>query len=197
MKTAKIFWSSSAVLINIVIAIYIYLQQKGPATTLAAQFEYINENWSLYGGHWKAEFLLMTMMLIGAAYFMLQFKNISWTIITIGQFIILLTYPMMLGGYENTAFEAASMANQVAMVTFIFGNLVFFSGILSLYIRDKMFTTWLRYISIALSSIATLLFVLIFLGFLSWKDAMALAPIINVLYLINAYYGYKIPALTN
>ena len=85
MKTAKIFWSSSAVLINIVIAIYIYLQQKGPATTLAAQFEYIIENWSLYGGHWKAEFLLMTMMLIGAAYFMLQFKNISWTIITIGR----------------------------------------------------------------------------------------------------------------
>ena len=192
MKTAKIFWSLSSILINVVIGIYIYLQQNGPQSNLAERFQYINENWAMYGGHWKVEFLLMVLMMIGAVYFTVYWKSISWTIISIGQFIVLLTYPFMLGGYQNTPFELASMSNQMATVTFILGNLVFFSGLTYMYFQSQALPSWLRKAAITLSIIATLMFLLIYIEIITWSQAIVMAPIINVLYLINAYYGFKI-----
>ena len=191
MKTAKIFWSLSSVLINITIGIYIYLQSKGPSI-LAERFKYINENWAVYGGHWKAEFLIMIMMTIGAIYFALHWKSMSWTIISMGQLIILLTYPLMLGGYQNTPFEIANMANQMATTTFIFGNLVFLLGLFHLYLYSEIFQSWLRYVALTLSGITSFAFLLMVIGFLTWGDAVIIAPLVNLLYLINAYYGWKV-----
>lgn len=157
MKAAKLCWSLGSILVNITIGIYIYLQSNGP-TDLAERFEYVNDNWSMYSGHWKAEFLIMVLVAIGAIYFALYLKSISWTIISIGQFIVLWTYPFMLGGYQNTPFELASMSNQMATVTFILGNLVFFSGLTYMYFQSRALPSWLRKLAIALSIISTLMF---------------------------------------
>ncbi|MEM9300152.1 MAG: hypothetical protein AAGA64_17460 [Bacteroidota bacterium] len=191
MKTAKLLWSIGSVLVNVTIGIYIYLMSNAPSE-LSERFQYINENWTIYGGHWKAEFLIMTLIAIGAFYFAIYWKSISWTIISIGQLIILLTYPIMLGGYRNTPFEVAEMANQMATVTFIFGNLTFFPGLFIMYLKSDVLKSGLRYVALIISAITTLTFAIVYLEIISWNQALVLAPLINVLYLINAYYGFKI-----
>ena len=195
MKLAKICWSLGSVLVNVTIGIYIYLQSNGPAN-LPDRFRYINDHWAMYAGHWKAEFLIMTLVLIGAMYFAIYFKSISWTILSIGQLIILPTYPIMLGGYENTPPELATMANQMATLAFIFGNLIFCGGLFHLYFNDKILKPKWRYAALVLSGIMTIAFGLIFIGFTTWKQTMVIAPLVNVLYLINAYAGWKLKETT-
>ena len=125
MKLAKLFWSIGSVLINIVIGIYIYLSSNAPKNR-QERYQYLNENWDIYGAHWKVEFLLMTSIAIGALYFALRTHKESWTIVSVGQFILLITYPIMLGGYRNTPLEIAEMANEIATIVFVFGNVIFF-----------------------------------------------------------------------
>ena len=191
MKLAKTFWSLGNLLINITIIIYIVLMSKAPQD-IAERYIYINENWTVYGAHWKAEFLFMTLITIGAFYFAARFKKLSWSVIVIGQFILLLTYPLMLGGYRNTPLELAEMANQMAVVVFIFGNLILFVGLFLLYWNDQLLQKWLRNIAIGLTAIGFLAFITTFMEIITWKQAMMIGPLMNLLFLINAYYGLKI-----
>ena len=191
MKLAKILWSLGSLLVNVPIAIYIVLSSKAPEN-LIERYEYINQNWSIYGGNWKAEFFIMTMITIGALYFAINLKKLSWSIISVGQLILLLTYPIMLGGYRNTPFEMAEMANQMATTVFVFGNVVFLGGLFHLYFLDKLLATWLKNAALVLSGITVVFFALTFVGFIQWEQAMMIGPLVNLLYLINAYYGVKI-----
>ena len=125
MKLAKLFWSLGSLLINVVIIIYVNLMRKAPRN-IDEWFAHVNDNWDAFGMHWKAEYLLMTMITIGAFYFATQTRKISWSLITIGLFILLTTYPIMIGGFRNTPVDLAEMANQMATIIFVFGNLVFF-----------------------------------------------------------------------
>ena len=194
MKLAKAFWSLGNLLINVTIVIYIIIMSKAPED-IADRYVYINNNWTIYGTHWKAEFLFATMMAIGALFFATRFKKFSWSAIVIGQFILLLTYPLMLGGYRNTPFELAEMANEMAVVVFVFGNVIFFVGLFLLYWNDSLLKKWLRNVALTLSTIGFLAFVMTYAEIISWKQAMVVGPLINVLYLINAYYGMKIKAV--
>ncbi|MFC3881180.1 hypothetical protein ACFOSV_13385 [Algoriphagus namhaensis] len=191
MKLAKALWSLGSLLVNGTIIVYIILSSKAPAD-IEARFAYINENWNAYAIHWKAEFLLMTMVAIGAFYFAAKSKKISWSLITVGQLINLSTYPLMLGGYKNTPVELAEMINQIATVTFIFGNLIFLGGLLVLYLKDDLLRPWLKNTAIILSGIEVIVFLLVFTEVITWKQSMIAAPLANILYLINAYYGLKI-----
>jgi hypothetical protein len=191
MKLAKVLWSLGSLLVNGTIIIYIMLSGNAPADP-EARFVYINENWNIYGAHWKAEFLIMGMIATGAIYFALQSRKISWAILSLGQIILLMTYPLMLGGFRNTPFALAEMANQMATVIFIFGNLVFLSGLFLLYLEDQILKRWLRYTAVVLAGITAIVFFIIFAGIISWKQAMVIGPLANLLYLINAYYGLKL-----
>jgi len=191
MKLGKLLWTTGSILINITIGIYIYLSSKAPLEPIE-RHNYVNENWDVYGMHWKAEFLFMTMIAIGALYFAFNLRKVSWTIITVGQLILLSTYPIMLGGYENTSFELSQMANQMATIVFVFGNLIFLGGLLKLYLSDIYLKKWLKWTAIALSGITFLTFFVTFIGIIDWKQALMVGPLINVLYLINAYYGMKL-----
>ena len=191
MKLGKLLWTTGSILINITIGIYIYLSIKAPLDPIE-RHNYINENWDVYGMHWKAEFLFMTMIAVGALYFAFNLKKVSWTIITVGQLILLSTYPIMLGGYQNTSFELSQMANQIATVVFVFGNLIFLGGLLKLYLSDTYLKQWLKWMAIVLSGITFLTFFVTFIGIVDWKQAMMVGPLLNILYLINAYYGIKL-----
>ena len=190
MKLAKFFWIAGSVLINVTIGFYVYLQSKVPAN-LVERYQYINDQWALFGGHWKAEFLIMALIAIAALFFAFRFKDVCWTIVVVGQLIILLTYPIMLGGYVNTTVEMAEMANQMATVTFVFGNLIFMFGLLVLYFNTELLPKWLKYVAVILAAASSMLFLLIYVEFTSWGQMLFAAPIINLLYLINAYHGIK------
>jgi membrane-associated HD superfamily phosphohydrolase len=191
MKLGKLFWSLGSLLINVTIIAYILLSKKAPAVP-SEKYNYINENWNLFEALWKAEFLFMTMIAIGALYFAVSLKKIGWTIIAAGQFILLSTYPLMLGGYRNTPFELSEMSNQMAVIVFVFGNLIFSAGLLKLYISDTYLKKRLRLSAIVLSIITFLAFLLTYTGAVEWKQVMIIGPLITILYLINACYGLKI-----
>ena len=191
MKLAKAFWSLGSLLVNVTIVIYIILSSKAPEN-IAERYQYMNENWTVYAAHWKAEFLFMTLIAIGAIYFASTFRKASWAMISIGQIILLLTYPIMLGGYRNTSLELAEMANQMAIEVFVFGNVVFLSGLFVLYWNDTLLKKWLRNVAIALSVIAGAAFIITYAGIITWKQAIVIGPLVNILFLINAYYGLKI-----
>jgi len=191
MKLAKALWSLGSILINIIIGIYIYLSSKAPIDP-KERYIYINENWDIYGGHWKAELLIMTMIAIGAIYFAINLKKISWSIIAVGLLIMLSLYPIMLGGYRNTPFEIAEMANQMSIVVFVFGNIIFLAGLLHLYLFDTLLNKWLRFSAIGLAGISLIVFSISFMGLISWKQALIVGPLTNLLYLINAYYGFRL-----
>ena len=191
MKTAKLLWSLGSLLVNVTIGVYIFLTSRAPKE-MTERYAYINENWTSFSVHWKVEFVLMTMIAIGAIYFAAKFRNVSWSIISIGQIILLLTYPIMLAGYRNTPFEIAEMSNQMAVLVFIFGNIVFLLGVFHLYFNDKQLSKWIRYIAVSFSGIAALSFLLSFIELIDWKQAIIVAPLINIVYLINAYYGFTL-----
>jgi hypothetical protein len=191
MKLARASWSLGNLLVNITIGIYVYLSSKAPLDPVE-RLDYLNENWAIYSGHWKAEFLFMTMIAIGAVYFAINFKKISWTLISVGQVILLTLYPIMLGGYRNTAFEISEMANQMAIVVFIFGNIVFLAGLVHLYLFDTLLKKWIRFSAIGFASIGLIAFSISFMGFISWKQAIVIGPALNLLFIINAYYGLKL-----
>ena len=191
MKLARAFWILGNLLVNITIGIYIYLSSKAPLGPIE-RHNYLNENWDVYAGHWKAEFVFMTMIAIGAIYFAINFKKISWTLVSVGQLISLSLYPIMLGGYQNTPFEIAEMANQMAIVVFVFGNIVFLGGLIHLYLYDSLLNKWIRFSAVGFASIALIAFSISFMGFMDWKQALIIGPLTNLLFLINAYYGFKI-----
>ncbi|OZV70109.1 hypothetical protein [Winogradskyella aurantia] len=191
MKLAKALWIFGNLLVNITIGIYIYLSSKAPLDPVE-RHNYINENWDIYASHWKAEFVFMTMIAIGAIYFAINFKKISWTLVSVGQLILLSLYPIMLGGYQNTPFEIAEMADQMAIVVFVFGNIVFLGGLLHLYLYDSLLNKWIRFSAVGFASIALIAFSISFMGFISWKQALIIGPLTILLFLINAYYGFKI-----
>ncbi|PIB32724.1 hypothetical protein [Maribacter sp. 4G9] len=191
MKLGKLLWIIGSVMINITIGIYIYLSSKAPLDPVE-RHEYVNDNWQIYGMHWKAEFLFMTLIAIGALYFAFKLKEVSWAIISVGQLILLTTYPIMLGGYQNTTFEMSEMANQMATVVFVFGNLIFLGGLLKLYISDTYLKKWLKWTAIVLSGITFLTFFITYMDIIDWQQALMIGPLINILYLINAFYGAKI-----
>ncbi|MDY2588113.1 hypothetical protein [Winogradskyella aquimaris] len=193
MKLAKLFWSAGTLLINFVIGYYVYLQSKAPEN-VAERYQYLNDNWAAYGGMWKAEFLLMALITVSAFYFALNTRKLSWVIVSVGQLITLMTYPVMLGGYRNTPLEIAEMANEIATVVFVFGNLVLFGGLFLLYLKDKYLKAWLRVLAYAISGFMAIIFSIVFAGFMTWQQAMIVAPLVNILYLINAFYGLKIKA---
>ncbi|BFP43173.1 hypothetical protein FGF1_40180 [Flavobacteriaceae bacterium GF1] len=190
MKLAKVLWSLGSLLVNGTIIIYIILSSKAPLAH-EERYAYINENWNIYGAHWRLELFLMAMIAIGAFHFAVKSRKISWSMITTGQLILLITYPLMLGGYRNTPLELAEMANQMATIVFIFGNLVFLSGLFLLYLKDRLLKRWLKYTAVVLSSCIAIVFLITFVEIINWKQALMIGPLINILYLINAYYGLK------
>jgi len=194
MKTAKLLWSSGSLLINITGIAYIVLSNDMPIQ-LSEKFSYINDKWAIYSLHWKAEFVSMTFIAIAAFYFTTYFRKLSWSIVTLGLLIQLPFYPIMLGGYYNTSVEIFSAMNQIAIFMFIFGNCILMAGLFYVYFEDNLLAKWLRVTVMFIAALAFLSFGGSFLEFWTWKQALILGPLLNVLYLVNAYYGIKIKAI--
>ena len=191
MKLAKFFWSVGSLLINVVIVTYVMLMRGMPGDRQAV-YRYMNEHWETFGGHWKAELLLMAMIAVGAFYFAIHFRKFSWVLITVGQLVLLFLYPIMLGGYRGTPLELAEMANQIASTVFLFGNILFFLGVFYLYREDRLLPQWLRATAMVLSAIFTAAATVAYVGIMNWQQLIVVAPVANIIYLINAYYGLKL-----
>jgi hypothetical protein len=153
---------------------------------------YLNDNWNVFSGHWKAEFLIMGLITIGAIYFMIHFRTIGWTVVSLGQIIILTMYPLMLGGYHNTPLEINEAVNKMVVVIFVLGNIIFLAGLFLVYMNEQKIPKWLQILAMVLSALGCLVFLGAYLDIYGWKKALMAGPLVNVLYLINAYLGVRI-----
>ena len=184
-------WIAGSVLVNLTIGMYIWLSTNAPSE-FAARHAYLNENWTLYALHWKAEFVFMALIAVGAFSFAVRTRVSGWSFVFVGQLLLLSTYPVMLGGYRDTAPEIAEMMNQVSLVIFLFGNLLFLAGLVLVYLRASEIRPILRGFALVLALICTMVFAACFLNFISWSQAALAGPLVMMLYLINAWYGLKV-----
>lgn len=191
MRLAKIFWIFGSIGIGFAILTFLMLSSKAPLEP-EMRHQYLNNNWAIFGTYWKVEFLLMTLITIGAVYFAINLRKMGWAIVTIGQLLLLSMYPLILGGYRNTSFEVYEMANQMAITIFLFGNIVFIGGVLHLCVMEKVLKNWLRFTAIGICVISLTAFLAAFSGLVEWKKAMIVGPLLIILYFINAYLGMKL-----
>lgn len=188
---ARWAWIVGSLLVNLAIAMYIWLMSRAPAD-FAARHDYINANWTAFSVHWKAEFVFMALIAVGALSFAVRARTAGWCCVALGQFLLLTIYPVMMGGYLDTPVAIASAANEVSLVIFLFSNLVFLAGLVGVYWRAHEVGPMLRGFALVLALIAWLIFLACFLGLIGWSQAMLAAPLVMLLYLVNAWYGYRV-----
>ena len=193
MKFGRALWSLGSLLINLTIIIYVYMSQRAPVGDFATRLAYIKQNWDVYGLNWRVEFVLMAMIAAGAVFFATRLRTLSWAIVSLGQIFLLITYPIMLAGYSSASPDVALLSHRLSTEIFVFGNLVFCFGLAHLYLNDTHLATWLRYPAVGLAVIGALNFVACFFDVISWEQALFIAPALQVLYLINSYYGLIVP----
>jgi len=191
MKTAKILWISGSILINVVIFFYVKIMSQVPAGTHAVRYGYINENWSQFETMWKAEMIVMSLLTISAIFFAIKYKSIAWSIVAFGQLVLITLYPIMIGGYHDTSVEVYTMAYQMSVLIFVFGKILFLAGMILVYLTDSILQKWLRIVASVLALVGLISFTASYLGFIGWKQALKSAIALNLLYLINAYHGFK------
>jgi len=191
MKTAKILWISGSISINVVIFFYVKMMSQVPVGTHAVRYEYINENWSQFETMWKAEMIVMSLLTISAIFFAIKYKSVAWSIVAFGQLVLITLYPIMIGGYHDTSVEVYTMAYQMSVLIFVFGKMLFLAGMILVYLTDSILRKWLRIAATVLALVGLISFTASYLGFIDWKQALKSTIALNLLYLINAYHGFK------
>ena len=191
MKVAKVLWVLGSILINGLIFSYIKIISKIPEGTHAVRYQYINENWSQFEIMWKTEMLVMSFLTISAIFFAIKFKSVAWSMVALGQLVLITLYPVMIGGYHDTSVAVYTMAYQMSVLIFVFGNMLFLTGMIFVYLTDSLLHKWLRIVASILALIGLVSFTAAYSGFIDWKQALKSAVVLNLLYFINAYHGFK------
>jgi hypothetical protein len=188
---ARWSWIVGSLLVNVTIAMYIWLSLHAPAE-FAERHLYVNANWSAYSVHWKAEFVFMALIAVGALSFAIRTRAGGWCFVAAGQLLLLTIYPVMLGGYRDTPLDVAAAVNEISLVIFLFSNLLFLGGMALVYLRAYEIGPVLRGVALAIALLSWLAFLACFLGLIGWAQAMLAGPLVMILYLINAWYGYRL-----
>ncbi len=193
MKFGRALWSLGSLLINGTILVYLYMSRRMPTTDFTVRMNYIKENWDIFGLNWRIEFVLMAMIAAGAVFFATRTRTLSWAIVSVGQLFLLITYPIMLAGYSGASLDVAMLANRLTTEIFVFGNLVFFFGLTHLYHTDETMNKWVRIPALVLSVVGMLTFMGCFFDLITWDQVLLVAPVLQVIYLVNSYYGLIVP----
>ena len=193
MKFGRALWSLGSLLINLTIIIHLYMSRRAPIGDFSTRMAYIKQNWDVYGLNWRIEFVLMAMIAAGAVFFATRTRTLSWAIVSVGQVFLLVTYPIMLTGYSSASPDLTLLSYRLATEIFVFGNLVFCCGLAHLYLNDEALATWIRYPALALAVLGAVNFLACFFDLISWEQGLLIAPLLQLLYLINSYYGLIVP----
>lgn len=186
-------WSLGSLLINVTIIIHQIMARRMPAGDPAGRFDYVIKNWDIYGLNWRVEWVLMAMIAAGAIFFAIRTRTLSWAIISGGQVLLLLTYPVLLAGYLGGSLPMATLVNRLATEIFVSGNMLFLAGLLHLYLTDEQLPLWARYPAAALALVGVLAFVGCNFGLLTLSEIVVAAPVLQLLYVVNSYYGLIVP----
>ncbi len=146
---------------------------------------------------WQLEFLGMTGMGIAATWFAVSEKSLWWVLVAFGQICIIVSYPIMLGGYPMAAAAYQEVPalmdtlNQIAVNLYAICNVIFCAGFAGILLTTSLFPKWLAGISGLLALVVMAGAFLIFLEFQTFDSLGILGPMILVLYLLLAWYGFR------
>ncbi|WP_116105893.1 hypothetical protein [Lewinella sp. IMCC34191] len=193
MKLGRALWSVGSLLINLTIVVHLIMARRMPVGDLSGRLAYVTKNWDIYSINWRIEWLLMAMIAAGAVFFATRTRILSWAIISVGQVLLLITYPVLLAGFVETSLPIASLAGRLATEIFVSGNILFLGGLGHLYLNDEIAAPWLRYPAAVLAILGTLAFVACNFGLVTLEEVTVAAPLLIVLHLVNSYYGLVVP----
>lgn len=164
---------------------------RSPAGDWTVKVEHLQENWNLVAIHWRIEFIAALLMTWVAFHF--SGKTSWWYLVAIGHILMMGEYTFMLAGYPYVETrEGFNLMNQMATWAFASSNFVWLVGIAGVYFQEK---GWLKYTGTALALIAAAFFLIFMLGYIGMAQASIGGPVVMLLYLLNAYFGFvKLPA---
>ena len=119
--------------------------------------------------------IVMSLLTISAIYFAITYKSIAWSTVFLGQLVLITLYPVMIGGYHDTSVEVYKMANQMSVLIFVFGKILFLAWMILVYSTDSVLQKWLRIVASVFAFIGLISFAASYLGFIDWKQALKFA----------------------
>jgi len=184
--SAVLFSVASLAFFSLII-LYIFVY-KPPAGTWDEKILHMNNNWGLISFIWRFEFIIV--VIIAWVSFNFSTSNKWWNLVAIGHLLMLVEYMLMLGGYPKVVSEETFLIiNNMAIWIFAASNLIWLLGMAGVYKAEK---GWIKYLGITLALIGGVIFLTIVLGLTSFNDVIFVGPLVNLLYLLNVYYGIKI-----
>ena len=186
-RVSAILFSVASLAFFTLIILYIFVY-KPPTGTWDEKILHMNNNWGLISFIWRVEFIAVVIL----AWVSLSFSTINkwWNLVAIGYLLMLVEYMLMLGGYPKVASEETyQIVNNMAVWVFAASNLIWLLGMAGVYQSEK---GWIKYLGMTLALVGGIIFLTIVLGLTTMKDVIFVAPLVNLLYLLNAYYGIKI-----
>jgi hypothetical protein len=186
-KLSAVLFSVASLAFFTLIILYIFVY-KPPTGTWDEKILYMNNNWGLASSIWRLEFFIV--VIIAWVSFNFSTSNKWWNLVAIGHLLMLVEYMLMLGGYPKVASEETfQIVNNMAIWVFAASNLIWLLGMAGVYQAEK---GWIKYLGITLALIGSVIFLIIILGIATFNDIIFAGPLVNGLYLLNAYYGIKI-----
>ncbi|MGD8428497.1 MAG: hypothetical protein PVH63_12770 [Balneolaceae bacterium] len=199
-KTASILWISGSLLFVVSMIAFIVVYQ--PASgSYADKTKELLKGWPIISTIWRIETLAVILLGVSSWAFTLQRRTIFWIIIAFAHIIMTIMYAYMLGAYPLATSNYSEMPilfpmmNDTASWIFSLSNLLFLAGLAGIYYTDVLINRWLALFGFFISIIGALGMLALFLGMVTFAQAVAVGPLIGILYLLNAYYGFKLVSL--
>ena len=196
-RSASILWSIGSLSFFVLGILYAFVYQP-PTGLYEVRISHLQDNWTLVANIWRAESLATVLLAISAGSFAMESKNLFWFVVAAGHIIMTLMFAFMLGAYPVAAeyFEQTPalfpLMNETAIWIFAFSNLLFMVGMAGVYYQDSILLRWVSVIGLVIALSGVVITLTIFLGWLTFSQLLVAGPVINILHLINTYYGFKI-----
>ncbi len=186
-KLSALLFSIASIAFFTLIILYVFVY-KPPTGTWDEKILHMNNNWGLISFIWRLEFIIV--VIIAWVSFNFSTSNKWWNLVAIGHLLMLVEYMLMLGGYPKVASEETfQIVNNMAIWVFAASNLIWLLGMAGVYQAEK---GWIKYLGTTLALIGGVIFLIVILGIATFNDVIFVGPLVNLLYLLNAYYGIKI-----
>lgn len=196
-KTAGMLWSIGSLGIFVVVVLYVGVYQP-PSGVDAEKATHLLNHWTLISNIWRAEMAFVLLLTISSLYFAIRSMSIAWITVGFGHIIMATMYPLMLGGYPIASEYYADvptlfpLINKIAVWIFAVSNILFLIGMASVFYADNLMKKWLSRTGMFLSLMALVLFIALYFDLLTFNQVIIVGPLVNIIYLINVYYGIKI-----
>lgn len=191
MNTAKALWIIASLYLIVVGFIYIIVLKTAPAEG-AERLSFIQANWAYYGHQWKAEFLIAVSLSISAFIFAQKLGNTSFYLVAVGQGISSVAFPISLGLVPEVPYEIYKLSGEAMHFLNNSGMMISLLGFFLIHWSNGFFKPGLRMAALLLSGLAFLVFLAGFMEILTTQQTQKGMPLVLLLYLINAFYGFKL-----